>query len=374
MFTVFNRDVILRVTVILFLLAFVSPAAVLARGGKATYDKKTKLYSRNNTSHERHNKSLKVKKSQNRKEKSSSKNISANSRNHTSSIKKALPKKDNVIFYKVKKGDTLTLVSKKYNIPIDSILSINNLKNENKIKKGVIIKIPASRSGIASLEELTAQGIPTNVTLAYVISQFHAAAEAIVRGLQRARANGVDLTQWRSVITDMSGRWENAPEFLAEANKLGIDLTAEEIRWAGIAVFKTAYKHFREKAYPSKLLLCSMRVGPSVGGVPHIWHLEHTAGADAVFTFPPSFLNSVFTQYNSLEFQPRIWEDIPQEVYSRLSRVPYFCRAMDVYGYSIDEFDSLPPLISTRQEFSQAMEKMEDFVRNHMEVRISQEE
>jgi lipoprotein NlpD len=146
MFTVFNRDVILRVTVILFLLAFVSPAAVLARGGKATYDKKTKLYSRHNTSHERHNKSLKVKKSQNRKEKSSSKNISANSRNHTSSIKKALPKKDNVIFYKVKKGDTLTFVSKKYNIPIDSILSINNLKNENKIKKGFIIKIPAHQS------------------------------------------------------------------------------------------------------------------------------------------------------------------------------------------------------------------------------------
>ncbi len=252
----------------------------------------------------------------------------------------------------------------------DSSAMIRMATDLASLSPNVIIKIPASRAGITTLEELTAQGISTNVTLAYVIPQFHAAAEAVLRGLQRARCNGVDLTQWRSVITDMSGRWENAPEFTEEAKKLGIDLTPEEIRWASIAIFKYAYRHFREKAYPSKLLLCSMRVGPSVGGAPHIWHLEHTAGSDAVFTFPPPFLNALFTQFDDLEFHPRIWEDIPQEVYHRLSHVPYFCRAVDLYGYTVEEFDSLPSLISTRQEFSTAMDKMEDFVRNQMVVKI----
>jgi murein DD-endopeptidase MepM/ murein hydrolase activator NlpD len=142
MFTVFNRDVILRISISLLLLVIISPSPVLARSIKANYDKKTKLYSN-------HNKYLKGKKSQKKKEKSSKKNISAISQNHKDSIKKASPKKNNALYYKVKKGDTLTHISKRYNIPIASILSFNNLKNENKIKKGFILKIPAGQSASA---------------------------------------------------------------------------------------------------------------------------------------------------------------------------------------------------------------------------------
>ena len=149
MFTVFNRDVILRISISLLLLVIISPSPVLARSVKATYDKKTKLYSNHNTAYERHGKYLKGKKSQKKKEKSSKKNISANSQNHKGSIKKASPKKNNAVYYKVKRGDTLTRISKRYNIPIASILSFNNLKNENKIKKGFILKIPAGQSASA---------------------------------------------------------------------------------------------------------------------------------------------------------------------------------------------------------------------------------
>ena len=146
MFTVFNRDVILRISITVLLIISISPSTVLARSGKAAYDKKTKLYSNNNGVYKNHNKYLKGKKTHNKRTKSSKKNISANSQYHKIPIKKASPNKNDVVYYKVKRGDTLTRISKQYNIPITSVLSLNNLKNENKIKKGFILKIPAGKS------------------------------------------------------------------------------------------------------------------------------------------------------------------------------------------------------------------------------------
>ena len=71
--------------------------------------------------------------------------------------------------------------------------------------------------GLTVLRRLTAQDVPTNCTLAYVVPQFVAVAEAVHSGLLQARTHGVDPTRWRSVVTDMCARWENAPEFEAQA-------------------------------------------------------------------------------------------------------------------------------------------------------------
>ena len=43
-------------------------------------------------------------------------------------------------FYKVKRGDTLYSISEKFNIPINSIISLNNLKGEE-LNIGQTIKI-----------------------------------------------------------------------------------------------------------------------------------------------------------------------------------------------------------------------------------------
>ena len=44
--------------------------------------------------------------------------------------------------YKVKKGDNLIQISKKFNISLNSLKTVNNIKNEDKIYKGMILKIP----------------------------------------------------------------------------------------------------------------------------------------------------------------------------------------------------------------------------------------
>ncbi len=230
----------------------------------------------------------------------------------------------------------------------------------------VMVKIPGTTEGLGVLRELTARGIPTNCTSAYIVPQFIAVAENVQAGLLDARANGVDLTRWKSVVTDMSVRWEANPAFAAAAQAAGVELSDDDRRWAGVAVFKEAQRIFRARAYPSKMLICSVRVGPRVDGVQRCWHLEHTAGADAVFTLPPAFLTPFMQECQHLEFAPRIWEDIPADVMARLRSVPYFNAGYDVAGTAVEDFSAIPSLLVTYQEFARATEEMVTFVRDRM--------
>ena len=75
------------------------------------------------------------------------------------------------------------------------------------INPNVMIKVPGTREGYRVIEELTARGIPTNNTLTFVLSQLMDCAETVRSGLKRAEADGMDLTQWRSAITHMLGRF-----------------------------------------------------------------------------------------------------------------------------------------------------------------------
>ena len=232
----------------------------------------------------------------------------------------------------------------------------------SEISPNVMVKVPGTREGLPVLRELTRGGISTNCTLAYTVGQFVAVAENVEAGLLEARADGVDLTGWKSVVTDMIARWESAPDFDTDAQERGIELSLEDRRWAGIAVFKRAFRLFRERAYPSKMLMCSVRLGPEEHGC---WHLEHAAGADVVFTLPPAFLTDFIPQCEALSLTPRIWEDIPREVMARLEKIPYFTRGYEPDGLSVDEFDDLACLQSTAREFSKATDGMVSFVREH---------
>ncbi len=51
-----------------------------------------------------------------------------------------------------------------------------------------MIKVPATRAGIAALEELSAAGVTINVTLIFTMRQYEAARDAIWQGAQRRRS------------------------------------------------------------------------------------------------------------------------------------------------------------------------------------------
>ncbi len=240
------------------------------------------------------------------------------------------------------------------------------------INPNVMIKVPGSKEGYDVIEELTARGISTNNTLTFILPQLVDCARTVAKGLKRAKANNVDLSQWRSVITHMESRYGDLGGLRDFAAEKGITLEDGDVRMAELAIFKKAYKYLEDNKLPSKMLSCSLRLGPTVNGATRIWHLEEKTGAAVVVTCPPSFIDQVmnFEGEKSIVYKAdRIHADIPKDVMDKLMRVPYFERAYAEDGYTRDEYNSHPALQRTASQFSKATEEMVAFAANCLKAK-----
>jgi transaldolase len=232
------------------------------------------------------------------------------------------------------------------------------------VNPNVMIKVPGTAQGYDVIEELTSRGIATNNTLTFVLSQLLDCAKSVKRGLEKARANGVDLSKWRSVITHMEARYGDLGGVKEAGAEVGVEITESDVRYAELAIFKKAYRTVKERAYESKMLSCSLRLGPTLDGVTHLWHLEEKAGADIVVTCPPSLIDEVinFPRAGEITFKPgQIDVDPPAEVMEKLMKIPYFSRAYDEDGYTREEYNTHPALMKTAEAFSKATNEMVAF-------------
>jgi len=246
----------------------------------------------------------------------------------------------------------------------DKAAMISQAKEIAAINPNVMVKIPGTKEGYEVLELLTSWGISTNNTLAFVMSQLMDGVKSVQRGLETARKNKVDLTKWRSVITMMEARYGDLGGLRDFARAEGIELTEAEVRLAEMAILKKAYRLFHEGNYQSKLLSCSLRLGPTVDGKARIWHLEEKAGGSIVLTCPPSFIADVikFTGEDDIVFEKgRIEKDIPKDVMDKLLRVPYFAKGYAEDGYTRDEYKDHPALVKTAGQFNKATDDMVEF-------------
>ncbi|MDO9228442.1 MAG: transaldolase family protein [Syntrophales bacterium] len=232
------------------------------------------------------------------------------------------------------------------------------------INPNVMIKVPGTKEGYEVIEELTSRGIATNNTLTFVLPQLMDCARSVQKGLEKAKANHVDLSRWRSIITHMEARYGDLGGLRDFGTEKGIELSEGDVRLAELAIFKKAYRLLKKNNYPSKLLSCSLRVGPTVDGALRLWHLEEKAGANIVVTCPPTFIDEVihFPGQENIHFiKDRIDHEIPKDVLDKLLRVPYFERAYAEDGYARDEYNAHPSLVKTAQQFSKATDDMVEF-------------
>jgi transaldolase len=246
----------------------------------------------------------------------------------------------------------------------DKDAMLNQALELAEINPNVMIKVPGSKEGYDVIEELTARGISTNNTLTFILPQLVDCARTVEKGLERAKANNVDLGQWRSVITHMESRYGDLGGLRDFALEEGITLTEGDVRLAELAIFKKAYKYLEDNNLPSKMLSCSLRVGPVVDDTNRIWHLEEKTGASIVVTCPPPFIDQMMNfegEKNITYAADRIHADIPKDVMDKLMRIPYFERAYAEDGYSRDEYNTHPALQRTAEQFSKATEEMVDF-------------
>ena len=236
------------------------------------------------------------------------------------------------------------------------------------IAPNLMIKVPASTEGVDVVRILTSMAIPTNVTTCFTLPQIWAVAQAAAEGVEIAKENGVEMDNWRAVITMMIGRLTENPVLEQQAQRRGIQLTWADKHWLGIYIFRKAFHLLKDNALPSKMLACSMRYGPRVGGKNHFWDIEKIAG-DIVYTLPPYVLEPLFQKCEDLKFDEEIlYEDIPYEVIEKMRKIPYVLQSWDENGMEIDQFNYHPATITTAETFSKASIGLEQYVGERLAV------
>jgi transaldolase len=68
-------------------------------------------------------------------------------------------------------------------------------------RPNLYIKIPATLPGLPAIRDVLAEGISVNVTLIFSLERYDAVMEAFLEGLERAKANGHDLSRIGSVAS-----------------------------------------------------------------------------------------------------------------------------------------------------------------------------
>jgi transaldolase len=232
----------------------------------------------------------------------------------------------------------------------------------------VMVKLPGSKEGYEVLEELTARGISTNNTTSFTVPQYLRCMSAVSAGLLRAKAAGVDLSRWRSVITHMSARLGELSDWRTEAKARGIELTLPEIRDGEEAVLKRAYHFGKSVGHPSKMLQCSMRVekddrtGKMVSR-----HIEDYAGSDMVYTCPPGYIAGLMDA-GLAPLDPHAIDREPNKAsIEKLLKLPSFRAAYEFDGMTPDQFAHFGAFKATETEFAAATRQTVDFVRMTLE-------
>jgi transaldolase len=224
----------------------------------------------------------------------------------------------------------------------------------SRLAPNMIVKIPATKAGIAAIEEATARGITVNATVCFTLPQCVAVAGAVERGLRRLEDQGKDISTMGPVCTLMVGRLDDWMKVQLETR--GISVDPGILEWAGVAVFKRTYALFRQRGYRLRLLSAAFR---------NHMHWSELIGADAVVS-PPSAWQRRFNA-SDIQVRPRIDDPVdPERVNQLLEHFPDFKRAYTEDGLTIDEFDSYAPTVRTLRQFIAACTELDALVRDVM--------
>jgi transaldolase len=236
----------------------------------------------------------------------------------------------------------------------DSAAMVRQAEQFNALAPNIIVKIPATRAGIAAVEEATYRGISINATVCFTLPQCVAVAEAVERGLQRREREGLQIDTMGPVCTIMVGRLDDWLKVQAE--KLNITIDPGYLEWAGVAVFKETYKLFKQRGYRLRLLSAAYR---------NHMHWSELIGGDVVISPPHAW--QVRFNASDVEVTPRMNTPVNATIVEELSRkFVDFRRASREDGLSLDEFDSFGPTRRTLRQFLAATQELAAIVRDNM--------
>ena len=236
----------------------------------------------------------------------------------------------------------------------DSERMVQHARELASIAPNIAIKVPATAAGVTAIEQLTAEGIRTNATVCFSLAQAIACAEAVERGAQQAKAAGRDTSTLLPNITLMVGRIDDHLRRIMERDDVTVD--PGYLNWAGVAVFKKAWLHFRSHSYRSTLLAAAYR-----------YHMHWTAliGEQVAQTVPYKW----WKQFNTAPVAPEvtITKPLPEECLRGLyDHFADFRKAYDEHGMQPAEFARYGASVHTLDQFLGGYHKLLELVRERM--------
>ena len=118
----------------------------------------------------------------------------------------------------------------------DATLAAARSLHDEVARPNLMIKIPGTAEGLAAIETCIAEGIAVNVTLLFSASQYRAAADAYLHGVERRIASGLDPAVG-SVASVFISRWD-----VAVASLVPPDLRDH----LGLSVGLDVYRSYRQ--------------------------------------------------------------------------------------------------------------------------------
>lgn len=222
----------------------------------------------------------------------------------------------------------------------------------SRLAPNIIVKLPATQTGIAAIEESTYRGVSINATVSFTLPQALAVAEAVERGLRRREESRMDVGSMSPVCTLMVGRLDDWLKVVAARDRITID--PGYLEWAGIAVFKKAYRAFQDRGYRTRLLSAAFR---------NHMHWSQLVGGDVVIS--PPYEWQLRLNASGIEPAPRIDDDVSPAITAGLmEKFPDFRKASDPDGLAPEAFDGFGATRRTLRQFLAACADLELLVRD----------
>lgn len=221
----------------------------------------------------------------------------------------------------------------------------------SQLAENIIVKIPATATGIAAMEEAAYRGVSINATLSFTVPQAVAVGEALERALDRRAIEGLPDREFGHVVTIMGGRLDDwLKKWTADRRVL---TNPGVLDWAGVAALKRAHSVFTERGYRSRILSAAFRN-----------HLQWSEllGGDIVVS--PPFDWQARINENAIPVVDRIGVPVPEEILAELNGLSEFRRAYDVGGMTPEEFGDFGASRNTLRQFLDADAQLDALVRD----------
>ena len=175
-------------------------------------------------------------------------------------------------------------------------------------RENLMIKVPGTSAGVPAIERLIGEGISVNVTLLFAREAYEQVAQAYIRGLAKAAADGRDVARIASVASFFISRIDSlVDDTLMKRMETAGDGEKERLRAlmgkVAIANAKVTYKRYKEilqgegwqalagkGARPQRLLWAS--TSTKNPDYPDVLYVDELIGADTVNTIPPATLDA----------------------------------------------------------------------------------